>query len=146
MRKIPNWITGLAATVLLTACSARTARVCDAWTTKRTETIDTADRDFFANDRASRLRVEPRPLPLTEQRQEFLVTWSGESVETVKFEYRQANLPDKIQTQTIPAAAPQWHAFVIRGDAFQNSGPVTAWRISLWSGEQLVAEKKSVLW
>src|SRR2546426_12638479 len=116
MRKFPNWITGLAATVFVTACSTRSARVGDVWTRKRTETIETGDRDFFANDRASRLRVQPRPLPLADQRQEFLATWSGESVETVKFEYRQANLPDKIQTQTIPAAALQWHAFVIRGD------------------------------
>ena len=38
------------------------------------------------------------------------------------------------------------HVFEVRGDDFVNGGPVSAWRVSLWSGDRLLAERKSALW
>jgi hypothetical protein len=32
------------------------------------------------------------------------------------------------------------------GDAYKQFGEVTAWRVSLWSGDQLLGEQKSFLW
>ena len=39
-----------------------------------------------------------------------------------------------------------WTKLVLDGEAFQKSGEVTAWRVSLWDGDQLLAERASFLW
>ena len=39
-----------------------------------------------------------------------------------------------------------WSALTLAGDAYQNFGEVTAWRVTLWEGNTLVAEQKSFLW
>ena len=129
----------------MTACAGK-ARVGDVWSRKRIETISAADRDLFVTDRASRLRVTTQQFPLADQRQEFSVTWRGSDVRIVMFEYRQANVPDNVTIQTIPAVGHRSNLFEIRGDEFHNGGPVSAWRVSLWNGEQLLDEKKSSLW
>src|SRR5437899_10879068 len=89
--------------MLLSACANRSARVDAVWGHKHTETIDAVDRDLFVSDRASRLRVKTNLLPATEQREEFLVMWHGANARLVKFEYRQANVPDTIIASTAPA-------------------------------------------
>jgi hypothetical protein len=38
------------------------------------------------------------------------------------------------------------NVFSIRGEDFRAGGLVSAWRVSLWDGDTLLAEKKSVLW
>jgi hypothetical protein len=38
------------------------------------------------------------------------------------------------------------HLFQVRGEEFRSGGSVSAWRVTLWNGDQLVATKKSVLW
>ncbi len=149
MRNIDRIIIGglfLGVTAGLGSCAPRATRVADVWVTTRTDVIGTADRDMFANDRASRLRAERGQLPSDEQRQEFLVSWTGTEAQFVKFECRQVNVPDKILVLTTPAGADHSHLFAVRGDDFHNGGPVSAWRVSLWSGERLLAEKKSLLW
>ncbi len=141
-------ICGLSLSVIagLCSCAPRAARVADVWVTTRTDVIGAADRDLFATERASRLRTEPSQLPSNAQRQEFLVSWSGPEAQFVKFECRQVKVPNKILVQTSPAGTKHSHLFAVRGDDFHNGGPVSAWRVSLWTGERLLAEKKSVLW
>jgi len=40
----------------------------------------------------------------------------------------------------------KWSALKLEGEAYQNFGEVTAWRVTLWDGEQLIGEQKSFLW
>lgn len=39
-----------------------------------------------------------------------------------------------------------WAAIKLAGEEYQNFGEVTAWRATLWDGDQLVGEEKSFLW
>ena len=39
-----------------------------------------------------------------------------------------------------------WSNASISGEAYKNFGELSAWRATLWDGEQLVAEQKSFLW
>ncbi len=98
------------------------------------------------HDPASRIRYRPRDLPADQQREEFYVHWRGADVDLVKFEYRQVDVPGTVKEQTFKPADPRWHVFEIRGDDFHTGGPVSAWRVSLWTGDQLLAERKSALW
>lgn len=132
--------------MLLSACASRSARVGAVWGGKRTEAINAVDQDLFASDRASRLRIKTNPLPASEQREEFLVTWRAGDARLVKFEYRQVNVPNTIVALTFPAVDRDSHVFAIRGHDYVHGGPVTAWRVSLWNGDQLLDERKSALW
>src|SRR4029077_20365484 len=82
--------------VMLRACAHQAARVRDVEGTQYSETIGKGDRVLFGVDRASRIRVDPKPLPTSQQREEYFVSWWGDNVRLVKFEYRQVNVPDKI--------------------------------------------------
>ncbi len=39
-----------------------------------------------------------------------------------------------------------WSNASLSGEAYKNFGELSAWRATLWDGEQLVAEQKSFLW
>ena len=135
---------GIAA--VLCACAHQTAQVRDVEGTKYSETIGKSDRTLFGTDRASRIRVDPKPLPKSQQREEYFVSWRGGDVRLVKFEYRQVNIPDKILVQSLTPAGQSWNVFTVAGEDFLNGGSISAWRVSLWDGDRLLAERKSVLW
>jgi hypothetical protein len=40
----------------------------------------------------------------------------------------------------------KWTPILLKGDQYIAIGEVTAWRVSLWDGEKLLAEQKSFLW
>jgi hypothetical protein len=40
----------------------------------------------------------------------------------------------------------KWSALKLEGQAYKDFGDVTAWRVTLWDGEQLLGEEKSFLW
>jgi hypothetical protein len=40
----------------------------------------------------------------------------------------------------------KWSSLKLEGEAFRNFGDVTAWRVTLWDGDQLLGEQKSFLW
>lgn len=40
----------------------------------------------------------------------------------------------------------QWTAVTLEGKEFAGFGKVTAWRATLWDGNELLAEQKSFLW
>jgi hypothetical protein len=160
--------------LLLSGC-ASSPRVLEVSSRTRLRNIDAADERMFMHDPAARIRYRPHDLPADQQREEFYVHWRGADVNLVKFEYRQVDVPNTIKEQTVvlvgsagvesavpsrnsenppPAALGTAHAttgrhshvFEIRGDDFHTGGHVSAWRVSLWSGEQLLAERKSALW
>ena len=45
-----------------------------------------------------------------------------------------------------PSANRRWSGLNLGGEDFKRFGEVTAWRATLWSGEQLLDEQKSFLW
>jgi hypothetical protein len=44
------------------------------------------------------------------------------------------------------ALGSRWSRVALEGEAFRTAGEVTAWRASLWNGDQLLAEQHSFLW
>jgi hypothetical protein len=135
-----------ACALLLTACSTTTPRVLEVTSRTRLQDVDIADSEFFIEDRASLLRYEPQDLSIDDQREEFYVRWTPRTVDLVRFEYRQVSKPAEIFKQTYVPHGDSRKLFEVRGEAFRSGGLVSAWRVSLWNGDQLVAEQKSVLW
>jgi len=43
-------------------------------------------------------------------------------------------------------ATSRWDAVLFEGEAYRAIGEVTAWRVTLWDGDQLLGEQKSFLW
>lgn len=60
----------------------------------------------------------------------------------------QGNLPSEkvLEREVKPSAGSRWTPITLEGDDFKAIGEVTAWRVSLWEGDQLIAEQKSFLW
>ena len=137
------WIVSL--TFLAIGCST-TPRVLEVTSRTRLQNIDLADKDFFIEDQASRIRFEPHDLSIDEQREEFYVRWTPRSISLVKFEYRQLARPNVIGEQTYVPHQDTANLFTVHGEEFRSGGSVSAWRVSLWDGDHLVAEKKSFLW
>ena len=160
--------------LLAVGCVYPTARVLEVSSRTRLQDIDLADQRVLLYDPASRLAYDPKYLPIDQQREEFYVRWapgwtpeSGPGpVTAVKFEYQQLEKPNAVKVQTFvpaPALSPPnensseptfranpsrtcAHLFEVHGEEFRAGGPVSAWRVSLWDGDRLLAEKKSLLW
>jgi hypothetical protein len=64
----------------------------------------------------------------------------------VKFEYRQVGKAATVFEKTYTPHGDVAKLFEVRGEDFRAGGSVSAWRVTLWKDDQLVAEKKSVLW
>jgi hypothetical protein len=135
-----------ACAVLLTACSTTAPRVLEVTSRTRLQDVALADREYFIEDNASLLRYEPQDLSIEDQREEFYVRWTPGTIGLVKFEYRQVAKPAQVLEQTYVPHGDTRKLFEVRGEAFRSGGVVSAWRVSLWNGDQLVAEEKSVLW
>jgi hypothetical protein len=60
------------------------------------------------------------------------------------------NLPSQTTLETdVKAGAhniSHWNSLTLGGDDYKKFGEVSAWRVTLWNGDQLVAEQKSFLW
>ena len=132
--------------VLLTACSTTAPRVLEVTSRTRLQDVEFADREYFLEDRASLLRYEPQDLSIDDQREEFYVRWTPRTIGLVKFEYRQVAKPAAVFEQTYVTHGDTRKLFEVRGEAFRSGGVVSAWRVSLWNGDQLLAEEKSALW
>jgi hypothetical protein len=132
------------AVCLLTACS--TPRVLEVSSRTRLQNVDPADQDLFLYDKASRIRYELRDLGIDQQREEFYIRWRPASVGLVKFEYRQIGKPNRIGEQSYVPHRDATRVFQVQGEEFRSGGRVSAWRVSLWDGDRLLAEKRSFLW
>jgi hypothetical protein len=58
------------------------------------------------------------------------------------------NLPrQSMLEQTVtPHFFRHWTSLTLAGDDYKNFGEVVAWRVTLWSDDQLLGEQKSFLW
>jgi hypothetical protein len=110
---------------------------------EHTQTVAKSDGEFFLRGPATDTRLTTEPLPATQRGQEFFVSWPQTSVDTVKFEYRQASVPNKVQEQTVQAGKKQSHVFLVRGESGTD---VTAWRVTLLQAGAVVATRQSALW
>jgi hypothetical protein len=84
----------------------------------------------------------------------FDVQWKAHSLTNkarLKLEVRGANLPAR-QVETFekeiktPGLFSAWTGLSVAGPDFQRLGSIVAWRITLWDGENQIAEQKSFLW
>jgi hypothetical protein len=116
--------------------------------------VDFVDRQYFIEDAASLIRYEPQDLNINDQREEFYVRWtpgripgSGPgTLSLVKLEYRQVGKPGQVFEETYVPHGGARNLFRVRGEQFRSGGVVSAWRVTLWDGDKIVAEEKSVLW
>jgi len=51
-----------------------------------------------------------------------------------------------LQTNATPGTFRKWTSVPLAGDDYRNFGTVTAWRVTLWNGDELLSEQKSFLW
>ena len=62
----------------------------------------------------------------------------------------QGNLPRattlETEVETGKSSVSRWTSLTLAGEDYKSFGEVTAWRVTLWDGEQLVGEQKSFLW
>ena len=106
------------------------------------------DRDAYQ----VRLRLHP------EQRStmRFDVQWKTKSPVweplKLRLEMRgiaQSNLPKEL-TLDLPVEPSgwfsRWDRVVLTGEQYKDLGEITAWRVTLWEGTQLLEEQKSFLW
>jgi hypothetical protein len=51
-----------------------------------------------------------------------------------------------LESEVKPSRLSHWTSLTLGGDDYKDFGEVTAWRVTLWDGDQLVGEQKSFLW
>jgi len=83
------------------------------------------------------------------------VLWSAENAGENKLKLRvelrgvgTANLPKfkTLEAEATPGFFRKWTSLTLAGDDFKSFGAVTAWRATLWAGDQQLGEQKSFLW
>jgi hypothetical protein len=133
--------------LLTIACSTTGPRVIEVTSRTRLQDVDAADsREYYGYDEASRFRYDPQDLSIEHQGEEFYIRWTPASISLVKFEYRQVAKAATIFEKTYTPHGDMAKLFAVRGEEFRSGGSVSAWRVTLWKDDQLVAEKKSFLW
>lgn len=86
----------------------------------------------------------------------FAVQWkaSGASADALKLRVEvrgitHGEVPPKIVLeQPVKSGAwfSHWASLPLTGDNYKKIGEVTAWRATLWDGDQMIGEQKSFLW
>lgn len=83
----------------------------------------------------------------------FDINWKskrGESDPLLKIEIRGSHSdlaqPIVLQRAVHPGFFSKWSSLMLDKDAYTKAGQLVAWRVTLWQGEQLLAEQKSFLW
>ncbi len=51
-----------------------------------------------------------------------------------------------LETNVTAGRFSKWTTLTLNGEAYKQFGEVTAWRATLWDGDQLLGEQKSFLW
>ena len=133
--------------LLVALCGCQAApRVGAVWKSQRLQVVRAGDEAVFLQSRVTDIRSEGVFLPPEQQGEDYYVTWVGPGVERVQFEYRQVDRPDQIAMQQFAPGKTRSHVFEVVGAEHRNGGAVSGWRVSLWLGDKLLAEKKSSLW
>jgi len=85
----------------------------------------------------------------------FDVLWKASGADNAKFKLRielrgvgAGGLPKQsvLEQEVTPKFFRSWTSIALGGDDYKNFGEVIAWRTTLWSGDQMLAEQKSFLW
>ena len=62
----------------------------------------------------------------------------------------QGSLPKRLvleePIETTGRGGSHWAGITLKGQAFKDFGEVTAWRVTLWEGDQLLSQQQSFLW
>ncbi len=83
------------------------------------------------------------------------VLWSAKNAAGQKLKLRVelrgvcgTNLPKTktLEVEVIPGKYRQWTELPLTGEEYKSFDAITAWRATLWSGEQQLGEQKSFLW
>lgn len=85
----------------------------------------------------------------------FDVLWKATNAKGAKLKLRaelrgvgEHGLPRRtvLETEVTPAYFRSWTPLRLEGDQLKNFGSLVAFRVTLWNGDQLIAEQKSFLW
>jgi hypothetical protein len=85
----------------------------------------------------------------------FDVLWKASNAGDAKLKLRVElrgvdanNLPRQatLEQAVMPGFFRRWTSLTLGGAEYKNFGAVTAWRVTLWSGDQMLGEQKSFLW
>jgi len=85
----------------------------------------------------------------------FDILWRGRSKTLEKALLRvelrgtaKGNLPSetKLETNVVITGTSHWAALKLDGENYKSFGEITAWRVTLWSGDKVIGEQKSFLW
>lgn len=79
-------------------------------------------------------------------KEEFFVSWTGNNISLVKFEYRQVDVPAEIFARSYVPTKRNWTLFKFTEADYKKNGTISAWRVTLWRDKQQLAELKSALW
>lgn len=140
-----------ALSLILISCGTREAVEVKQFTVKEIET-DWGDDAMVRGENLKRLYgavgLEER---LARRGQYFSVRWRGSAAGgpvRVEFFYRQAATGSRMHrlVREVPAAKTGLVEFSVNGAAYQEGGRVTAWRVLVTQGENLLGEKQSFLW
>ena len=83
------------------------------------------------------------------------VLWSASHADDAKLTLRlelrgvgESNLPkmQTLETNVMPGFFRKWTPLTLSGEEYKQFVAVTAWRATLWNGDQLLGEEKSFLW
>jgi hypothetical protein len=105
------------------------------------------DRDAYQ----ARLREQTNQVSALRYDVQWSAKHAGENKLKLRVELRgigAANLPKfkTLETEVAPGFSSRWTSLTLGGDEFKGFGAVTAWRATLWAGEQQLGEQKSFLW
>lgn len=85
----------------------------------------------------------------------FDVLWKASRGKNSKLKLRvelrgvgESGLPKQttLEKDVKPGIFRRWSSLKFGGDDFKNFGSIVAWRVTLWSGGELLGEQKSFLW
>lgn len=106
------------------------------------------DRDAY--------QAELRKHPEKRSGVRFDVQWRGRSAikneaATLRVELRgtaKGDLPTEttLETPVRITGTGHWAKLTLDGEAYKKFGEITAWRVTLWAGDQMIGEQKSFLW
>jgi hypothetical protein len=106
------------------------------------------DRDAY--------QLELRKHPEKRSGIRFDVLWKGrgagpDAPGVVRVELRgsaKGDLPTekKLELAVRLTGGSQWTQLTLAGTEYQKFGEITAWRVTIWAGEEMIGEQKSFLW
>ena len=149
-----TWLAGLiwlATALTLPAATGRVIKVLPEFMDSKGQT--TLSPSLYERDA---YQAQLRLHPLKRSGMKFFVQWKTKdyawSPVKIRLELRgraEGNLPKQlvVEKPVQPGGRfSHWTEFAITGGDFATLGQVTAWRATLWEGEQLLSEQKSYLW